>query len=176
MRCAALLSVLLALPAPAQEFRWGIQAHGTFPTGDLAKALDDATGFGGGLHLFVAYPGPHALRARADFLAFKNGHDSTGLDTRITGTRVGVDYLFFPEENPQAGFYLLVGGDYTRWRTESTATGVDLKEHHGAWGGQMGAGFQFNGRFGIEFSGFQSRFRSAQGRAKGITLGVTLRY
>jgi hypothetical protein len=176
MRPAALLFLLLVLPASAQEFRWGIQAQGTFPTGDLAKALDDATGFGGGLHLFVANPGPHALRARADFMTFKNAHDTTGLDTRVTGTRIGGDYLFFPEENPQSGLYLLVGGDYTRWRTESTGIGVDVTERHGAWGGQLGAGFQFNSRVGIELSGFQSRFRSGSGRAKGISLGLTLRY
>ncbi|HJV90458.1 MAG TPA: hypothetical protein VJ623_09150 [Holophagaceae bacterium] len=175
MRRAVLLSVLLATFGSAQEVRWGLQVFGSFPKGDLAKELDDATGFGGGLHLLLDFGGPHALRPKAEVLTFKTGVGASGLDTRVEGRRFGVDYLFFPEESTTEGFYLLVGGDYTHWETQHTGMAT-LRDTHGAWGGELGAGYQFNRLVGIEFSAFQSRFQESLGVAKGLSLGVTLRY
>ncbi len=176
MRRAVLLSALLATAGSAQELRWGIQAHGTFPKGELAKALDDATGLGGGLHMLVDFGGISALRPKVEVLAFKAGANAVGVDTRIEGRRFGVDYLFFPQETTISGFYLFVGGDYTRWETEHTSAGISQRETHGSWGGSMGGGYQFNRLLGMELSAFQSRFQPGAGVAKGLSLGVTLRY
>ena len=176
MRRAVLLSALLATVGSAQELRWGIQAHGTFPKGELAKELDDATGLGGGLHMVVDFGGVNALRPKVEVLAFKAGANAAGMDTRVEGRRFGVDYLFFPAESTTSGFYLVAGLDYTHWETEHTLAGTSLRETHGDWGGGFGGGYQFNGLLGIELTAFQSRFRRDQGVAKGISLGLTLRY
>ncbi|HJW32478.1 MAG TPA: hypothetical protein VJ505_03840 [Holophagaceae bacterium] len=176
MRRAVLLSALLATVGSAQEIRWGLQAHGTFPKGDLAKELDDATGLGGGLHMLVDFGGISAIRPKVEVLAFKMGRNASGTDTRVEGRRFGVDYLFFPAESTTSGFYLLAGLDYTRWETEHTSAGGYLRATHGALGGELGGGYQFNRLVGLELSAFQSKFQSNLGAAKGITLGVTLRY
>lgn len=176
MRRAVLLSALLVTVGSAQELRWGIQAHGTFPKGEMAKELDDATGLGGGIHMLVDLGGLSAFRPKAEVLAFKAGANAAGVDTRIEGRRFGVDYLFFPAETTVAGFYLLAGVDYTRWETQHTLAGSSQRETHGAWGGELGGGYQFNRLLGMEVSAFQSRFRPGQGVAKGLSLGLTLRY
>ncbi len=176
MRRAVLLTALLATFGSAQEVRWGLQAHGTFPKGDLAEALDDATGLGGGIHMLLDFGGLQALRPKVEVLAFKTGADASGLDTRINGRRAGVDYLFFPAESTTGGCYIFIGVDYTRWETERTGGTALVRETHGAWGGELGGGYQFNRMLGLELSAFQSRFRADPAVAKGISLGITLRY
>ena len=176
MRRALVLLPLLAVGARAQEFRWGFQAGATFPQGDMAKALDDATGFGGGLHLLADFSGPHALRGRFEAVTFKQGQDALGADARLTGVRLGADYLWFMEGSAGGGPYLAAGLDHTWWRYEVTAPGLDHTDTKGALGGSLALGYQFTRMFGLELEGFTSRFRSDAGAARGLTLVVTFRY
>lgn len=176
MRRACLLLPLLAVGARAQELRWGFQAGATFPKGDLAKALADATGFGGGLHLLADFSGPHALRGRFEVATFKKGQDPTGSDARLTAARLGADYLFFFQGSPSSGPYLAAGVDHTWWRMEVTGPGFDRTDTKGAFGGSAAVGYQFTRLLGLELGAFASRFRDTDGAARGLTLVITFRY
>lgn len=176
MRRALVLLPLLAVGAQAQELRWGFQAGATFPKGDLARALEDATGFGGGLHLLADFSGPHALRGRFEAVTFKRSQDALGADARLTAVRLGADYLFFLQGGTLSGPYLAAGLDHTWWRFERTAPGMEQTETKGALGGSLGVGYQFTRLLGLELGGFTSRFRSTDGAARGLTLAITFRY
>ena len=176
MRRACLLLPLLVAGARCQDLRWGFQAGAAFPQGDLARALDDATGFGGGLHLLADFSGPHALRGRFEAVTFKKGQDAAGADARLTAVRLGADYLYFFQGGTASGPYLSAGLDHTWWRMEATAPGFDRTDTKGAFGGSVALGYQFTRRLGLEAGGFASRFRDSDGAARGFTLAITFRY
>ncbi len=176
MRRIFALLPLLALGARAQDLRWGFQAGATFPKGDLARALEDATGFGGGLHLLADFSGPHAARARFEATTFKRGQDALGADARLTAVRLGADYLCFLQGGVGSGPYLVAGLDHTWWRLETTSPGLDRTDTRGALGASLGLGYQFTRWLGAEAGTFSSRFRDRDGAARGLTLAITFRY
>jgi len=163
IRTSRLALVLLAAAgvcARAEDPRFGVQVHGSIPSGDLNDAVDGKLGVGGGAHGTIDLGYGHMIRPR-------------------------LDYTLFPEATVKAikskfneGLYVTGGLALHRWTVDRTEAGLSYSGTSNKPGFAAGAGYAFNASFGAELRFLSTKY-SASGKdftANGIQAGVTLRF
>jgi len=141
-------SFLVALPASAQEVRYGFQATLAKPEGDLSTAMDGKVGLGLGIHALIDLKGGHALVPRLDYTTYK--HSLNGLDESVKVLSLGADYNYFTGGKANAGLYLLGGLGYASTKDELSFPGGSAQETKGSLYVNLGAGWDFNTHVGAE--------------------------
>ena len=168
----------------AEDPRFGIQAHGSFPIGDLKDKVDSKAGAGLGVHATLDLGQGHVIRPRADYTFFPEATFPMATN-KIKNLSAGVDYLYFLNRKPE-GLYLTTGLSFNHWNVDSSyaasggyPAGSSTFSSNKA-GYAFGAGFNFNTTFGAELRYLTSRqIRLGQGfdtPASMLQAGVTLRF
>ncbi len=175
----------------AQEVRFGLQANGNAPLGDLKDAVDSKPGLGIGAHLTWNLGGGHVIRPRVDYLFFPENSAYAAADYGVSASGKykvndlsgGVDYLYFLEGKDE-GFYLTAGLSVNRWKVDydytvrignvtSSASASDTTTKGGF---AVGAGWNFNRSFGAEVRFTSTKFGKGDGSANAVQAGVTFRF
>lgn len=115
----ALMTALGSVEALAEAPRFGVQAHGSLPFGDLKEAVDSKPGVGAGAHMTFDLGGGHQLRPRFDAVFFPEG-TRDAVKTKARDLGLGADYLYFPGGRP-GGFYLTAGLGLHHWTIDAAA-------------------------------------------------------
>jgi hypothetical protein len=150
------LALAAALPALAQDYRFGVQAHVSAPQGDLKDTVDNKAGLGGGVHLSIDFGQGHAVRPRVDFTAFPNA-TAFGVDNKVSNLSFGADYLYMLEG--RGGFYLTGGLSANRWKVESDVPGRGaVSDTATRLGYAVGGGYAFNENFSAELRYTATKF------------------
>lgn len=169
-----------AFPALAEEPRFGVQVHGSIPTGDLKDAVDSKLGLGGGAHVTFDLGGGHMVRPRLDYTLFPETTLNSGtlaLKNKFNVLSAGADYLYFLEGRPE-GFYVTAGLGLNHWKADVTVNGASYSDTANKVGFAAGAGYNFNATFGAELRFSSSKYgsRDKEFTANLIQAGVTLRF
>jgi len=114
-----LFSAVAATAALAQSTDFGIQVGGAIPTGDMAKPVDHALGFTGGVQARVAFSGGHAIVPRADYADFSGTVD--GIKGKESILTLGVDYNYYFSRRVGYGLYVGGGLGYLQKKENYTA-------------------------------------------------------
>lgn len=154
----ALVAASLAMPATAQDLRFGVQAHASLPMGDLKDAVDSKAGIGVGLHLTVDFGQGHVLRPRLDYVAFP---DATvySVKNRVNDLSLGADYLYMIEG--RTGCYVLGGLSANRWKFDAEVGGLSFSTSTTKLGYALGTGYAFNENVSLELRFTATKFDSS---------------
>lgn len=175
MRRIALL-LLAAVALSAQETAVGGRLYGLAPMGDLR----DLTGgkLGGGAAIFVNIPvgGGLVLRPSAGALLVPKGDTKglTGTKTSIGAVDLMVEGLWFPDEDPDRGAYLIGGIGLQQWRVSATGETPSTRSAS-RMGASAGMGYLFGGHLGFEARAIWSPVEKDL-TATGVTLGITVKF
>ena len=173
------LTVLLAAAAmsmTAQEAAIGARVHGLISMGELRDLSNGQLGLGAAA--FISIPISRGLVLRplvgAQFIPKGDNLGLVGSKTAIASVDLMVDALWFPDEDPERGAYLVgsIGGQQWRVSTSGAAPSTLSYTRIGASGG---LGYQFTPRLGVEARGFWSPIDSTL-TATGLMLGATVRF
>lgn len=171
---AALL--VLALPLAAQDATLGARLHGLVPMGDLRDLTSSQLGLGAAAYVSIPISRGLVLRplVGAQFIPKGDTLGLTGTKTSITSVDLMVDALWFPDEDPERGAYLVGSVGSQSWRVSAVGTSPSTLSatRVGATGG---LGFQFSPRLGLEARGFWSPIDKTL-TATGLMLGATVRF
>lgn len=172
----AMVATLTAPPLAAQEAAIGARLHGLLPMGDLRNLTDGQLGLGAAV--FVSIPLNRGLVLRplvgAQFIPKGDTLGLTGTKTSVASMDLMMDALWFPDEDPEHGAYLIGSVGLQQWRVSASGT-TSSTLSHGRLGANGGLGYQFTPRLGIEARGFWSPI-SPTLTATGLMLGATLRF
>lgn len=175
---AALLAapLALALPLAAQDATLGARLHGLVPMGDLRDLTASQLGLGAAA--YVSFPISRGLVLRplvgAQFIPKGDTLGMAGTKTSVASVDLMIDALWFPDEDPERGAYLVGSVGSQSWRVSATGTnpGTLSATRIGATGG---LGYQFTPRLGLEARGFWSPIDKTL-TATGLLLGATVRF
>jgi hypothetical protein len=176
MRALAALLAITALSLPAQETAIGARVHGLVPMGNLRDLTDSQMGLG--VAAYVSIPLGRGLVLRplvgAQLIPKGDTLGLTGTKTSIASVDLMVDALWFPDEDPEHGAYLIgaVGGQ--QWRVSATGSSSSTLSAT-RLGLNGGLGYQFTPRLGFEVRGFWSPIDRTL-TATGLMLGATMRF
>ena len=176
MKPIAVLLVTAALSLSGQEAALGARVHGLLPMGDLKDLTNNQAGLGAAV--FVALPQSSGLVLRPllglKYIPQGNTSGLPGTKTSVTSVDLMLDALWFPNEDPDHGPYLIgsVGGQ--QWRVSATGTNPSTQTatRLGLGGG---LGYQVSPRLGVEARGFWSPVQKSI-TASGLMIGATLRF
>jgi hypothetical protein len=176
MKPIAILLAATALSLSAQGSALGARVHGLLPMGDLRDLTDSPVGLGAAAYISIPISRGLVLRPLVGAQWIPKG-DSLGLagtKTSVASVDLMVDTLWFPDEDPDHGAYLIgsIGGQ--QWRVSATGTAPSTQSvtRIGASGG---LGYQFTPRLGVEARGFWSPIDKSL-TATGLMLGATVRF
>jgi hypothetical protein len=178
-RIALLLAAALSFSTQecsAQESSIGVRAHGLAPMGDLRDLTDNQVGLGAAV--FVSIPIGRGMVLRplvgAQFIPKGDTLSPTGTKASVASVDLMLDALWYPDEDPERGAYLVgsVGAQQWRVRTTGDAPSTLSATRLGVSGG---LGYQFTAHFAVEARGFWSPIEKDL-TATGLILGVTLRF
>lgn len=176
MKCFPLLMAAM-LPLAAQESSIGARVHGMVPMSDLRDLTNGQIGVG--IAGFVSIPVSQGLvlRPLVGVQYIPKGESTfqlTGTKTSVTSVDLMVDALWYPDDDPDKGAYLVASMGGQQWRVSSTgAAPSTISATRLGLGG--GLGYQFSPRFSVEARGFWSPINKDL-TATGLTLGATLRF
>lgn len=172
----ALAIALAASLARAEDPRFGVQAHGNVPTGDLKDAVDSKLGVGGGAHVTFDLGDGHMIRPRIDYTFFPEATVSA-IRNKVNDLSLGADYLYFISGKTE-GLYLTGGLSFNHWKVDVTAAGISSSDTSNKPGFAAGLGYNFNASFGAEVRLITSKYASGTKdfTASAIQAGVTLRF
>lgn len=178
-RIALLLAAALSFSArecSAQESHIGVRAHGLAPMGDLRDLTDNQVGLGAAV--FVSIPVGRGMVLRplvgAQFIPKGDNVSLAGTKTSVASVDLMLDALWYPDEDPERGPYLVgsVGAQQWRVRTTGDAPSTLSATRLGVNGG---LGYQFTAHFAVEARGFWSPIEKNL-TATGLMVGATLRF
>ncbi len=173
---ATLLAAAAALTLTAQDAAIGARVHGLVPMGNLRNLTDSQVGLGAAVYVSIPLSRGLVLRplVGAQFIPKGDTLGLTGTKTSIASVDLMVDALWFPDEDPEHGPYLIgaVGGQ--QWRVSATGTSPSTQSAT-RLGLNGGLGYQFTPRLGVEVRGFWSPIDKTL-TATGLMLGATARF
>lgn len=175
-RFALALLATLSVPALAEDPRFGVQVHGSIPSGDLNDAVDGKLGVGGGVHGTFDLGYGHMIRPRLDYTLFPEA-TVKAIKSKFNDLSLGADYLYFISGKPE-GLYVTGGLALHRWTVDRTEAGLSYSGTSNKLGLAAGAGYAFNASFGAELRLLSTKY-AAGGKdftANAIQAGVTLRF
>jgi hypothetical protein len=175
MRPLAIL-LLTAAALSAQEATLGARVQALVPMGDLRDQTSSPVGLGTGVFLNIPLDGGWVLRpvVGAQFLPKGNTLGLAGTQTSVISVDLLMEALWFPEQDPDHGAYLVGSAGAQQWRVNATGTTPSTLSHT-RLGVSGGVGYQFTPRLGAEARGFWSPITRTL-TATGLTLGATLRF
>jgi hypothetical protein len=170
------LLVAATLSLGAQESSIGARVHGILPMGDLKDLADSPLGLGAAAYISIPLSRGLVLRplVGAQLIPKGNTLNLPGTKTSVTSVDLMVDALWFPDEDPEHGAYLVGSAGIQQWRV--TAVG-DTPSNLSATrlGVSGGLGYQFTPRLGLEARGFWSPINKSL-TATGLMAGATLKF
>ncbi len=175
-RLAPVLLAALGVFARAEDPRFGVQLHGSIPSGDLNDAVDGKLGVGFGAHGTFDLGSGHMVRPRLDYTLFPEA-TVKAIKSKFNDLSLGADYLYFIAGKPE-GLYFTGGLALHRWTVDRTEAGVNYSGSSSKPGFAGGAGYAFNASFGAEVRFLSTKY-AASGKdfsANAIQAGVTLRF
>jgi len=175
-RLALVLLATLGVCARAEDPRFGVQIHGSIPSGDLNDAVDGKLGVGLGAHGTFDLGYGHMIRPRLDYTFFPEA-TVKAIKSKFNDLSLGADYLYFISGKPE-GLYVTGGLALHRWNVDRTEAGLSYSGTSNKPGFAVGAGYTFNASFGAEVRLLSTKY-SATGKdftANAIQAGVTLRF
>lgn len=176
MRSLAALLATAAISLSAQEASLGVRIHGLMPMGDLRDLTSGQVGLGAAA--FVSIPLSRGLVLRplmgAQHIPKGDTLGLTGTKTSVTTVDLLVDALWFPDEDPEHGPYLVGSLGLQQWRVSAVGASPSTLSYT-RLGASGGLGYQFTPRLGLEARGFWSPVDKSL-TATGLMLGATLRF
>ncbi len=157
MKPIAVLLVTAALSLSGQDAAVGARVHGLLPMGDLKDAANSPLGLGAAVFVTLPHSGGLVLRPVLGLQYLPQGNTAAlpGTKTSVTSVDFMLDALWFPNEDPDRGPYLVgsVGGQ--QWRVSATGASPSTQTatRLGLGGG---LGYQLSPRLGVEARGFWS--------------------
>ena len=172
---AVLLAAAAVLPLPAQAGP-GVRVHLLAPSGDLRDVTGGTPGLGAAAFVTIPLSRGLVLRPLVGIQLLPKG-DTAGLPgtkSSATSADLMVEALWFPDEEPDRGVYLLgaVGGQ--QWRVSATGASPSNRSATRI-GASGGLGFQFSLRLGVEARIFWSPV-DATLTATGLMVAATVRF
>jgi len=146
---------LLAVPASAQDTRYGFAIGLAFPQADTNQLVDHKLGYAVGGQIALPLGDGHVLRPRLDLSVVTRNTDQ-GSSLSVTTGCVGADYNRFVSGRANEGFYLLVGLGYavtTLSHTDlrfSPYNNLQSSQDQNAIALAAGLGYQFNRTYGAD--------------------------
>ncbi len=176
MRCAAFLLAAAALSLPAQEAFIGARVHGLLPMGDLRDLTDSQIGLGAAVFVSIPVSGGLVLRplVGAQLLPKGDTLGVAGTKTSVTSVDLMLDALWFPDQDPERGAYLVGSLGAQQWRVSAVGSSPSTLSAT-RLGASGGLGFQFTPRLGIEARGFWSPIDKSI-TATGLMVAATMRF
>ncbi len=179
------LSTLIALPAMAQDARFGLQAGLSLPQGDAKTYVDSHTGYTLGLYFFCPIDGGHSLRPRLDYSSVSGSIAVPGgsSDTKVTTTDAGLDYLYNFSGKAGVGPYLALGLGYANTKVTTSLAIPSLGAGAGndqkgtfMWG--LGGGWNFTPLLGAElrYTSTSPDFGGGSVKNNAISLSATFTF
>ncbi len=174
--CRIALLLIAAMSLSAQESAVGMRLYALAPMGDLR----DLTGgqLGGGASVFVSIPvgGGLVLRPTAGALLVPKGDTKglTGTKTSIGSVDLMVEGLWFPDEDPERGAYLVGAIGLQQWRVSAIGTTPSTRSSS-RMGASVGLGYLFGAHLGFEARGIWSPVEKNL-TATGVALGMTMKF
>ena len=169
-----LLAATMSLAAEGSDI--GVRAHLLVPASDLHDMTDGQLGLGAAL--FVSIPATPSLviRPLVGFQYIPEG-DTLGLmgtKTSVSSMDVMVDGLWFPDEDPTHGAYLIGSVGLQQWRIKASGT-TNSNISYGRLGANAGLGYQYSPRLGFELRGFWSPIDDTI-KATGLLVCATVKF
>jgi hypothetical protein len=176
MKFIAILLAAATVSLGAQDAAIGARVHGLVPMGNLRDLTDSQVGLGAAA--YVSIPLSRGLLLRplvgAQFIPKGTTLGLTGTKTSVASVDLMVDALWFPDEDPERGAYLIGSVGCQQWRVSATGTSPSTLSAT-RLGLNGGLGYQFTPRLGFEVRGFWSPIDKSL-TATGLMLGATLRF
>lgn len=175
MRLRTALLALLPLVLPAQEASLGFRAQALAPMGDLRDLTNGQVGLGAAAFIRIPLSRGLVLRPLVGAQYFPEGDENLlGNKTTVGSVDLMLEALWFPNEDPDQGPYLVgaLGGQQWRIRSSGSSSGTTSVTRLGASGG---LGYQFSSRLGFEARGFWSPVQPDL-TATGLMAAVTIRF
>ena len=124
MRCTALLLATVALALPAQEAFIGARVHGLLPMGDLRDLTDSQIGLGAAAFVSIPVSGGLVLRplVGAQLLPKGDTLGVAGTKTSVASVDLMLDALWFPDQDPERGAYLVGSVGAQQWRVSAVGS------------------------------------------------------
>ncbi|NTW84658.1 MAG: hypothetical protein HGB30_00685 [Holophagaceae bacterium] len=176
MKPIAVLLITAALSLSGQDAAFGVRVHGLQPMGDLKDLTNNQVGLGAAVFISIPHSGGLVLRPVLGMQYIPQGNTTglPGTKTAVTSVDLMLDLLWFPNEDPDHGPYLVgsVGGQQWRLTANGTAPSTQSATRLGLGGG---LGYQLSPRLGVEARGFWSPVEQNL-KATGLIIGATLRF
>ena len=147
---AVLLAAAAVLPLSAQTAP-GVRFHLLAPTGELRDLTGGQPGLGAAAFVTIPLSRGLVLRPLVGVQALPKG-DTAGLPgTKSSAytTDLMLEGLWFPDEDPDRGAYLLAAVGGQQWRVSATGASPSSRSATRI-GASGGIGFQFSPRLGVE--------------------------
>jgi hypothetical protein len=176
MKPIAVLLVTAALSLSGQDAVLGARVHGLLPMGDLKDLTNNQVGLGAAVFVDIPHSGGLVLRPLLGLQYIPQGSTAglPGTKTSVTSVDLMLDALWFPNDDPDHGPYLVgsVGGQ--QWRVSATGTSPSTQTatRLGLGGG---LGYQLSPRLGVEARGLWSPVQKNL-TATGLMISATLRF
>ncbi len=172
-------SILLAaatLTLSAQDASLGARIHGLMPMGELRDLTDSQVGLGAAAYVSIPLSRGLVLRplVGAQFIPKGDTLGLTGTKTSVASVDLMVDVLWFPDEDPDHGPYLIGSIGAQQWRVSATGTSPSTLSAT-RLGLNGGLGYQFTPRLGFEARGFWSPIDKTL-TATGLMFAATMRF
>jgi hypothetical protein len=171
---------LSATQTRAEDPRFGVQVHGSIPTGDLKDAVDTKLGLGGGAHVTFDLDDGHVIRPRLDYTLFPEATltgSGAAVKSKINNLSAGADYLYFVDRKPE-GLYFTGGLSFNHWKVDVNIAGISSSATSNKAGVAVGVGYNYNASFGAELRYTTSKYDSGNksSSAGALQASVTLRF
>jgi len=176
MRLLPTFLICATVGLTAQEASLGARVHGLLPMSDLRDLTNGQIGLGAAAYISIPLSRGLVLRPLVGFQFIPKGDTLgvTGTKTSVSSVDLMVDALWFPDEDPEHGPYLVgsIGGQ--QWRVSATGTNPSTRSY-GRIGASGGLGYQFTPRLGLEARGFWSPI-DRNLTATGLMVGATMKF
>ena len=154
--------VLCCLPASAVDTSFGLQGAVMEPLGNLKTLTGNSLGFGLAATLTVDLGGGRTVRPRMDYLSYPGRVGYFRLE-QFSG---GADYVYFTEGRSSHGLYYVAGAGIANNNYETFQPSFARAYTNPYLA--LGAGYQLNADWGVEFRFSSSRYTDQNGNASPI--------
>ncbi|MEI6593628.1 MAG: hypothetical protein WCL47_10305 [Holophagaceae bacterium] len=172
---AVLLAAAAVLPISAQTALGG-RFHLLAPSGNLRDVTGGTPGLGAAAFVTIPLSRGLVLRPLVGVQLLPKG-DTVGLPgtkSSASSTELMIEALWFPDEDPDRGAYLLGAMGGQQWRVVATGSSPSNRNATRI-GASGGLGFQFSPRLGVEARIFWSPVE-ADLTATGLMVAATVRF
>ena len=172
---AVLLAAVAVLPLSAQAAP-GVRLHLLGPWGELRNTTGGQPGLGAAAFVTIPLSRGLVLRPLVGVQVVPKGSTAglPGTKSSAASTELMMEALWFPDEEPDRGTYLLGAMGGQQWRVSATGASPSSRSATRI-GASGGLGFQFSPRLGVEARIFWSPVETDL-TATGLMIAATVRF